>query len=150
VTETEFWALLELLDWDRTGDDEAVVAPVVRALSERPVTDIERFETIAAEKLHALDTEEHARRIGKHAYKGPNKPFSVDWFLYARCCVVANGRTFFEDVLANPAAMPEDIEFEALLSIASQAHELKTGEEFKFIPDVSYETFSNKAGWAAA
>ena len=71
--------------------------------------------------------------------------------LYARCCVVANGRDFYESVLSDPAEFPNDTDFEALLELASAAHELKFGK----VPDpfdtpVSYETFSNQAGWAAA
>jgi len=43
--------------------------------------------------------------------------------------------------------MLKDMEFEALLQIAAEAYEAKTGEDFGFTPSVSYETFSNKAGW---
>ncbi len=150
MTEANFWGLIAQLDWAHTGEDDAVLAPVIQSLSTGPVADIEAFETILAEKLFALDTERHARHIGEYAYTDPDEPFDVDWFLYARCCVVANGRKFYEAVLANPENMPKNIEFEALLRVARRAHELKTGAEFDFVPPLSYETFSNKAGWAAA
>ena len=150
MTEPEFWTVLGLLDWSQTGRDDAVIAPLVRALAAKQVSDIEGFESILADKLFALDTEHHARAIGKHAYDGQDDSFSVDLFLYARCCVVANGRKFFDVVLANPAKMPKDMEFEALLSVAGIAYKQKTGEEFGFVAPVSYETFSNEAGWAAA
>jgi uncharacterized protein DUF4240 len=150
VTETDFWTLIELLDWDHTGDDEAVVAPVVEALAAKSVPDIEAFESVLAQKLFALDTEPHARAIGKHSYQGDDQEFSVDLFLYVRCCVVANGLKYYDLVLASPAKMPRDMEFEALLYIAGKAYKRKTGQEFSFVPSVSYETFSNKAGWAAA
>jgi len=150
MTEADFWELIGKLDWDRTGDDAAVIKPVVEALARRSVSDIEQFEAILAERLFSLDTEQHARQIGKWAYSGPDTEFSVDFFLYVRCCVVANGRAFFENALKNPARMPKDVEFEALLSVAGEAHRLKTGEEFTFVPPVSYETFANAAGWAAA
>ena len=78
---------------------------------------------------------------------GENDHFSVDWFLYARCVVVANGRTFFAQVLSHPEKFPKDMEFEALLAIAAQAYERETGREFDHIASTSYETYSNRAGW---
>ena len=141
------WSLIDLLDWDKTGDDDAVIEPLVAALSARSVEEIQRFEDTLAEKLHALDTEAHAREIGDEAYDGPGSPFSPDWFLYVRSCVVANGRSTFERVLADPKEMLRDLEFEALLYVASKAYQRKTGTEFTYVPTTSYETFSNEAGW---
>ena len=43
--------------------------------------------------------------------------------------------------------MPKDLEFEALLSLAPNAYELKTGKDFEYGTGCSYETFSNVAGW---
>jgi len=86
--------------------------------------------------------------IGEDAYVEGGEHFSVDWFLYARCCVVANGQAYFETVLNNPTEFPEDMEFEALLGLASAAYEEKTGEECEgFDTTLSYETFCNEAGW---
>ena len=42
--------------------------------------------------------------------------------------------------------MPKDMEFEALLMVARLAYQRKTGEEFDYLPKVSYETFSNRVG----
>jgi hypothetical protein len=150
VDERTFWALIESFDWSRTGDDEAVVGPAVSTLSALPVEEIQAFDEILARSLHALDTEAHARNIGEHAYTGPGDGFSVDWFLYSRCVVVANGRTYYETVLSDPSAMPQDMEFESLLYVAREAFERKTGEEYDFDPSVSYETFSNERGWRSA
>ena len=147
MNDFEFWELIGKLDWKKTGDDGAVCRPVVEALAAKPVSAIEAFEETLAQKLHALDTEAHAREIGDEAYTGSDEKFSVDWFLYVRCCVVANGRPMFETVLKNPKRMPKDMEFEALLQVAAEAYQAKTGEDFDFTPSVSYETFSNKAGW---
>jgi hypothetical protein len=145
--EAAFWNIIELLNWKRAGDDEAVIKPAVKALAKRPVAEITAFEEILAQKLYALDTEAHARSIGEEAY-ADDKHFSVDWFLYARCCVVANGRNLYEQVLANPSSFPQDMEFEALLSIGSNAYEIKTKEQdYSFETSVSYETFSNLQGW---
>lgn len=141
-----FWRIIALFNWKKTGDDEAVLEPAVKALAQMSVEDIRRFEDIMAEMLTALDTEAHAREIGQEAYQ-PGKHFSVDWFLYVRCCVVANGRTYYESVLANPKQMPKDLEFESLLSLAATAFERKTGEEFDHVTSVNYETYGNRAGW---
>lgn len=104
-----------------------------------------------SKKLYALDTLAHARHIGTDAYVDNRHHFSVDAFLYARCRVVANGQEIFESVLTVPAEFPKDMKFEALLGLASTAYELKTGQAPEFFKtSVSYETFSNQAGWAAA
>jgi predicted DNA-binding WGR domain protein len=146
MSDEVFWRLLRLLNWKKVGDDEAVIEPVVAALALMSVADIEQFENILAEKLYKLDTESHAREIGEEAFR-PGKYFSVDWFLYERCVVVANGREFHESVLADPTKMPKDMEFEAILSIAPSAYERKTGKELDHVTTFSYETYSNQVGW---
>lgn len=146
MSDDVFWRLLRQLNWKKLGDDEAVIEPAVAALAQMDVADIEQFENILAAKLYALDTEGHAREIGEEAF-APGKHFSVDWFLYERCAVVANGREFYESVLANPVEMPKDMEFEAILSVVPSAYERKTGKEFDHVTPLSYETFSNAAGW---
>ncbi|MCA8953560.1 MAG: DUF4240 domain-containing protein [Planctomycetes bacterium] len=147
MDEDLFWQLIAQLDWAKLGDDEAVCAPVVVALAARPEAAIHGFEEILAQKLFALDTEAHARQTGENAYVGPEEYFSVDAFLYARCCVVANGQEFYERVRRDPTQMPADVDFEALLGIAGAAFEARTGGELEFTPSVSYETFANAAGW---
>lgn len=151
MDEKDFWRIIGLLDWKRTGDDDAVLKPAVMELAKQALEDIEAFEEILSQKLYALDTLAHAKQIGTDAYVDDKHHFSVDIFLYARCCVVANGRDYFESVLSDPAGFPEDMEFEALLELASAAYELKSGKAPDFFDtSVSYETFSNQAGWAAA
>lgn len=146
MDEETFWRIIRLFRWKNLGDDEAVIAPAVKALSHMSVESMRRFEDVLAAKLFALDTEEHARNIGEDAYNPPNH-FSVDSFLYARCAVVANGRDVYESILMHPAHMPRDLEFESLLSLTSAAHELKTGKQWRHATSVSYETFSNRQGW---
>ena len=147
MDEDGFWRLIESFDWEMTGDDKAVVEPAVSALAALPIEDIERFEEILAEKLYLLDTKAHAKEIGEAAYR-EGSGFSSDEFLYSRCVVVANGRKYFEAVLANPRAMPKDMEFESLLYVARVwAHERQTGEPLEHATRVSYETFSNRQGW---
>ena len=150
MSEDVFWRIIGLFNWKKLGDDDAVIGPAVRALSQMSEDDIRQFEEILAEKLYALDTLAHASEIGEDSYQ-PGKYFSVDEFLYTRACVVANGPKFYEQVLANPTAMPEDAEFEALLSVGRMAWERRTGDdEFDHATDVCYETYSNRAGWADA
>lgn len=149
MSEPVFWKIIALFDWKKTGDDDAVMAAAVGALAQMSVRDIERFDDILADKLFALDTEAHARNTGDDAYVDDETFFSVDEFLYSRCCVVANGQKFYEKILAKPKSMPKDMEFESLLTLAGNAHREKTGKDLKHQSKKSYETFSNKAGWAS-
>ena len=73
--------------------------------------------------------------------------FSVDQFLYARCCVIANGQQYYQHILQHPEEMPKDLSFEALLQLPAIAFELKTGFEFEHVPTHNYETFFNAEGW---
>lgn len=147
----QFWRVIGLFDWDREGDDRAVLEPAIDALSRLPLEEIAAFEELLSQKLYALDTLAHARNVGEDAYVDKSEYFSVDTFLYARCCVVANGEALYSAVLAHPSEFPEDVEFEALLGLASAAVERQTGVAPEgFDTSVSYETFSNEAGWAPA
>jgi hypothetical protein len=148
MKEIEFWRIVGLLNWKRTGDDDAVLKPAVKELSKKSIEEIALFEELLAQKLYALDTKAHAINIGEDAYVNESTHFSVDWFLYARCCVVANGKELYESVRTDPTEFPHDVEFESLLSLAARAYEAKTGKECEgFNTSVSYETFSNRAGW---
>lgn len=150
LSEEAFWKIIDLLDWDQEGDDEAVVEPLVAHLAELPIALIYQFLDKLSEKLYLLDTRAHAENSGDNAYR-PDAHFSVDLFLYDRCAVVANGRQFFEDVLADPTLMPKDLSFEPLLYIASDAYQRKTGKPIEsYLPTYNYETFSNAEGWKAA
>ena len=149
MTDEQFWAIIARLDWQHTGDDERVIAPAVRALAAFGGAGIREFQDALAGKLYQLDTSAHARHIGLYAYRDPDGgDFSADNFLYARCVVVANGTELFEYVRHHPEAFPKDMEFEALLMIAPAAYERATGQEFDHEPPLSFETFSNRAGWS--
>jgi hypothetical protein len=151
MDDLEFWKIISLFNWKKSGDDEAVLKPAIKELSKRTAYEIAAFEEILSQKLHALDTRAHAQNIGDERYIDEAHPFSVDWFLYCRCCVVANGPAVYATVLADPSSFPKNMEFEALLGVARDAYQLKTGQESDgFETTVSYETFSNTSGWAAA
>lgn len=142
-----FWQVIEALDWEKTGDDDAVLEPAIRMLAGRKDQDILDFADILSEKLHLLDGQAFAKEIGQDAYEGPRLHFSRNCFLSARCCAIANGQEFYNQVLEDPAQMPKDMEFEALINVPSKAYERKTGRKLTYITKYSYETFANKSGW---
>jgi len=146
LSDSEFWRIIALLDWEKTGDDEAVIAPAVDELSKLPVAFIYQFQDKLAEKLYQLDTQIHAENCGVNRWQS-DKYFSADVFLYERCCVVANGKDFYEKVLKDATQMPKDIDFEPLLYLAANAYEKQTNTSMQYAPAVSYETFSNKSAW---
>ncbi len=149
MNEEIFWDIIELFDWDKTGDDDDVLEPACQALTKQDNEAIFKFDDILSEKLHALDTREHCRAC----YAGELDPddgddyISADDFLYSRCVVVANGRELYASVLADPTAMPQNMEFEALLSLPDSAFEQKTGMSYEHVTSVSYESFQNTSGW---
>ncbi len=150
MNEELFWKLMRKLDWQQDSTDAVVapvIAPVIAALAKRSLADIYQFEEILANKLYQLDGLEYAQEMGEQAYR-EGTYFSVDYFLYARCWVVASGKTAFEQVLADPSQMPKDSDFEALLYVAEKAYELKTGKsDYHYLPQKSYETYSNYKAW---
>lgn len=148
LDDNRFWHLIELLDWESTGDDIRVIEPCVEELSCGSIEDILAFQDILSEKLYLLDGEDFAREIGQDAYAGNKASFSKEWFLGVRCCVVANGREFFEEVLATPSLIPKDMEFEVLLDIAKESYRRKTNKRLRYTPAYNFETFSNKRAWA--
>ena len=147
MNDEEFWRLISLLDWDKTGDDEAVVEPVVDALSNMPEEEIYAFEDTLAEKLYQLDCRQFAEKKRFFLFKKKNEYLSPDDSLYTRCVVVANGSDFYEQVIQNPKKFPHDLEFEMLLGISLLAYIRKTGKEWDYVPKISYETYSNADGW---
>lgn len=94
-----------------------------------------------------------AREHARWCYRGQSDPdngddyISSDGFLYSRCVVVANGREFFEDVLADPPKFPAEMWFESLLYLARHAYEQRTGQPLDAGHELSWESFSNTDGW---
>lgn len=145
LTEAQFWAIIDLLNWE-AATDMAIIEPAVASLSTYSLAQIYAFQELLTTKLHHLDTPNHAKAIGSAAYQ-EDRYFSVDYFLYARACVVANGQATYETALNAPEEMPKDLTFEPLLRIASDAYERKTGRSFHYVASLSYETYSNKTAW---
>ena len=146
LSEDHFWEIISLLDWSKEGDDEAVVEPVIAHLAAGPVRHILEFADLLSEKLYTLDSQVFAKHIGEDSWS-PDRYFSVDNFLYSRCCVVANGKEMYEAVLQDPTSMPKDLTFEALLYIPSEAYTRKTGKKYDYTPAFPIETYCNQEGW---
>ena len=145
LTETEFWQLIELLDWDQETN-AAIVEPLIEKLSSLHVAHIYNFQELLSQKLFQLDQKKYAENIGQFSYQ-EGEYFSVDHFLHVRTCVIANGKEAYKEVINNPQSMFKDLTFEPLLSVASIAYERKTKKSFIYLPSLSYETYSNKEGW---
>ena len=56
MNEHIFWKVISLLDWDKSGDDDAVIGPAIDALAAMDHEAIFKFDDILSEKLYALDT----------------------------------------------------------------------------------------------
>lgn len=141
LSDSEFWALIEQLDWEAEPPNK-VVSNLVEALSELPIGNIYQFADKLARCLWQLDTYRHAK-----GFLEDGEYLSVDGFLYARCAVVANGQEVYDEILNSPDEMPLDLSFEELLYTAEAAYLKKTGEEMVYRPLFNYETYSNKEGW---
>jgi hypothetical protein len=146
LSEAHFWAIIDKLNWENEENNDAVVEPAIAYLASQPVRHIFDFADLLSEKLYALDTRIYAQNIGEDAWT-PNRYFSVDNFLYARCCVVANGKNVFQEILINPLLMPKDKTFEDILYIASIAFTRKMSKKYNYSPTFPIETYSNKEGW---
>lgn len=147
MNENEFWQIIDKLDWN--GDEhEDVVEPVIDYLTSKSDEELFEFEELLAQKLFALDTKAHAKESGEYGYTDDDSQyFSVDSFLYARACVVAEGEEFYNKVLNNPKEFPKDVDFESLLYVAPEAFERKNDEEWDYDSPTCYETFQNRQGW---
>lgn len=146
MEETTFWDIIHQLDWSKGEDEDAILEPSIQLLQQFSEEAIYHFHNTLAKKLFQLDKKIYAVHLGKDAWQ-IDKPFSSDNFLYARAAVVANGKKFFEQVLNHPVKMLKEFTFEPLLYLAEYAYERKTNQEFDYLPNISYETFSNPEGW---
>ncbi len=143
----EFWRLIENVDREalQEGDEDSAVEPLVDALSQLGEADIRDFETILTQCLYDIDGRAYAENAGRSGQSG-------DGFLYARCYVVANGQTHYDNVKADPTRMPKSLDewCEALLYVSQRAWANVTGrdeEEWSHNTPLSYETGSNAANW---
>jgi hypothetical protein len=147
LTEAGFWALIGQLDWSKSGDDDAIIAPIVNALSKAPFRHVLDFADILSHKLFLLDGEVFMPQ--DEGTMGTDVDFAADRFLYVRCCVVANGLTFFNHIRQHPTEMPHQLLFAALLRIPNTAYQKQMGKPLEHIWAYPIETFSNPLGWSS-
>jgi predicted DNA-binding WGR domain protein len=150
MDEDVFWEIISSFNWKKTGDDAAVLRPALKRLVSMTENDIHQFAEILAEKLYLLDGLVYASNIGNESYKGEGQFFSVDYFLYVRCCVIANGKNCYNHIIKHPTEMPKEMDFEALLYLAEEAYSRKSKSTDELpATKFSFETFSNAAAWEA-
>ena len=146
MTQDEFWALISLLDKDQIdspheeGEGDLVTAPLVRALADRPLNEIKAFDDILSALLYELDGQLYAFHAGVCGQ-------FEDLFLCCRCVAVASGRKAYHAIVADPTLMPEEMEFEPLLTVAERAWRRKTGAEYNHTPAFSLEMYANTGNW---
>ncbi len=140
-----FWAVMELCDWKKEGDDNQVLKPVLEHLSKQEDSVIFEFDDAMAELLYALDTKKLAEQCRK------TDPFmSDDTFLYSRCVALVNGPEYYERVKRGKEKNLWSMEFESLLYVSKRAWALRhqsSEEQYPHISPLSYETGSNEDGW---
>ncbi len=140
-----FWTTMELCDWKKEGDDDKVLKPVIKYLSEQSDHIIFEFDDLMTELLYHLDTEKLAEQCEK-----VDSQMCDDTFLYSRCVALINGPAYYEKVKQGTEENVWNMEFESLLYVPQKAWALKhqsSVDEYPHISPLSYETGSNKDGW---
>ena len=140
-----FDIIMKVCDWDKLGDNDKVLHPLIAYLSQQSDEEIFPFDDMMTELLFELDT----RKNFKTACKYYNH--SDDSFLYSRCCALINGEEYYEKVKAGKISDLWQMEFEAILYVPGWAWSKKHGKDVGEYPHMaakSYETDSNKEGWA--
>ena len=139
-----FRIIMDICDWNRSGDDNAVLKPLITYLAKQSDEVIFAFEDVMAELLYELDTKALFERALKYY------DHSDDTFLYSRCVALINGKQYFEDAKNGKVDDLWKSEFESVLYVARRAWSEKHGcdmDEFPHFPKHSYETGSNKEAW---
>lgn len=132
------------LNWDKKGDDLAVVEPLIAFLATWGDDFIFAFHDMMAELLYSLDT----KKIAWDIYKDHN--FSMDEFLYIRCAALINSKRYYNDIVSGRKKLKGNLEFEAILSVPAFAWARFHGKdenEYPYITKYCYETMSNIEGW---
>ncbi|MCM1065702.1 MAG: DUF4240 domain-containing protein [Eubacterium sp.] len=140
-----FWKTMELCDWEKEGDDDQVLKPVIAYLSKQDDSAIFEFDDLMTELLYHLDTEKLAEQCRK-----VDPLMSDDTFLYSRCVALINGPAYYEKVRQGKEKNVWGMEFESLLYVPQRAWELKhqgSVDEYPHVSPLSFETGSNKDGW---
>lgn len=132
------------LDWDKKGDDMAVVEPLIAFLAQWGDDLIFAFDDTMAELLYSLDTRKIAEGIYKDEY------FSSDEFLYIRCIALVNSKRFYNDIIRGRRKLKRDLTFEAILYVPAFAWARlhgKSADEYPHFTEFDRESMSNSEGW---
>lgn len=132
------------LNWEKKGDDLAVMEPLITLLATWGDDLIFAFHDTMAELLYSLDT----RKIAQDVYKGKN--FSADEFLYVRCTALINSKRFYNDIVSGRKKLKHNLEFEAILRIPALAwagFHGRSPDEYPYSTKYCYETMCNTDGW---
>lgn len=139
-----FWDTMELCDWDKEGDDELVLKPVIQYLSAQDDETIFRFDDLMSELLYRLDNRTLAEQCRQQSGF-----LSDDGFLYSRCVALINGADYYEKAINAECPDMWEMEFESLLYVPQTAWEKKHGKDtgYPHRSPLSFETGSNTEGW---
>lgn len=131
----QFWRLIE--EAKSGGDCEEQAELIEKALLKLPLDEIIAFDRI----LDVLRDEAYRWDLWG-AGELINGWCSDDGFEYFRCWLIAQGKTVYDNALANPDSLADvmepdfdDAECEALLYVAGHAYEAKTGQEIPYPDD---------------
>lgn len=144
MDETEFWSLIEDAQQARepTGD------VLRRRLATLPRESIASFDSWVRAYVAAL----RRRDLWAAAYLVLDG-CSDDAFTYVRAWLVAQGRGPLERVLRDPEALTDyddgELQYEGMLSIASEAHELAYGEPLMAHAARPRVEIADRASWPA-
>ncbi len=122
MSDEQFWSLIALLDWEQV-EDKDIIQTLVFRLSEKSEEEWEAFGIHLSERMNALDTEAHAKAV-----YGEEQYISADDFRSVKACVIANGEEFYQEVLNNPSAIPNDLYFDGLLQVPPEVYAMKYGK----------------------
>lgn len=139
-----FSDIMEICNWDKSGNDDEVLRPLIEYLSQCSDEEIFSFDDIMAELLYDLDTRKNFKTACKYY------DHSDDTFLYSRCVALINGADYYKKVRQGKAHDLWTSEFEAILSVPSSAWAKKHNSEPNEYPHLSafcFETGSNTDKW---
>ena len=120
MKKSDFWNLLNLLEWKYEGDDEQVTKPVVRALARMNEEEIFAFNDIAKKLIADLEKEKAVRLAAESSGS-----VSEEELRKILCVAIVNGRKYYEDIRKGRSRLNPDLEFGSILSVAEKAWAVK-------------------------
>lgn len=143
MSDSVFFQLTDLLrsgDQGGSGDDDAIVEPLISYLARSGDEAIFAFDDKMAELLYALGTQ----KVADHMDGDGTHIFSVEDFLYARCVALVNGESTYQAVLNGTQKLRWDIEFRPILYVPAKAWaRLHNKSRYDYPHKYSYEVFDS-------